>query len=70
MSKISYLFGKISGLGTYLNLIFALKPWFQAGHFEYHKPYNRKYFFFGLIKGSQNSKRIKKIRVRVLGMKI
>ena len=29
-------------------LIFALKPWVQAGRFEYHEPYNPKNFFFDL----------------------
>ena len=35
------------GLGAYIsNLIFVLKPWVQAGRFEYHKHYNQKIFFF------------------------
>ena len=31
--------------------IFALKPWAQAGRFEYHEPYNRKNFFCLTFKG-------------------
>ena len=38
--------------------IFALKPWAQAGRFEYNEPYNRKTFFFTLIRGSWNFQRI------------
>ena len=46
MSKISYLFGNISGLSAYFSKpIIDLKPWAEAGRFEYHKPYNRKNFF-------------------------
>ena len=34
-----YIFVNISGPGTYFsNPIFALKPWAQAGRFEYHEP--------------------------------
>ena len=36
-----HFFGNILGLGGYfLKLIFALKPWVQAGRFEYHEPHN------------------------------
>ena len=42
------------GLGAYFSKpIFALKPWAQAGRFEYHEAYNRKNFFF-THKGSGN----------------
>ena len=37
----------ISGLGAYFSKpIFAFKPWFKAGRFEYHEPYNPNKFFF------------------------
>ena len=36
-------------LRTWWIPIFALKPWIQAGHFEYHEPYNSKKFVFGLV---------------------
>ena len=48
---------------------FALKPWVQAGRFEYHKPHNRKNFFRTYL-GVLEFKNIKKIAVRVLQMKI
>ena len=35
---------------------FALKPWVQAGRFEYHKPHNRKNFFPDLFRGFWNLK--------------
>ena len=39
----------ISGPGAYFSKpIFALKPWVQAGRFEYHEPYNQKNFFSDL----------------------
>ena len=44
----------ISGLGAYFSKpIFALKPWAQAGRFEYHEAYNRRNYFWP-IKGSRN----------------
>ena len=46
MSKISYIFANISGPDAYFSKpIFALKPWAQAGRFEYNEPYKRKTFF-------------------------
>ena len=37
----------ISGPSAYVSKpIFALKPWIQAGRFEYHEPYNPKHFFW------------------------
>ena len=37
--KILDILADISGLGAYfLKPIFALKPWDQAGRFEYHEP--------------------------------
>ena len=54
---IQYIFANISGLGAYISKpIFALKPWVQAGRFEYHKSYNQK-FFGGAYKGSRKLKR-------------
>ena len=48
-----HFFGNILGLGAYfLKLIFALKPWVQAGRFEYHEPYNPN-IFFSPLKGSE-----------------
>ena len=47
--KILDILADISGLGAYfLKPIFALKPWVQAGRFEYHEPYklNEKIFEF------------------------
>ena len=36
----------ISGLIAYFSKpIFALKPWAQAGRFEYHEPHKRNKFF-------------------------
>ena len=41
-----HFFGNILGLGAYFfKPIFALKPWVQAGRFEYHEPYNPNNFF-------------------------
>ena len=41
-----HLFANISGPGAYFSKpIFALKPWVQAGYFEYYEPYNPKNFF-------------------------
>ena len=38
-----HFFANTLGLAAYfLNPIFALKPWVQAGRFEYHEPYNPK----------------------------
>ena len=57
------VFANISGPGAYFSKpIFVLKPWAQAGCFEYHEPYIRK-IFFGLIMGSWNSKKVKKLRL-------
>ena len=42
-SKIWHILADISGLGQYfLKPIFALKPWAQAGRFEYHEAYKLK----------------------------
>ena len=47
-----YIFANILGLCAYIsNSIFALKPWVQAGRFEYHKPYKLNEFFLS-CKGS------------------
>ena len=52
MSKISYIFPNISGPDAYFSKpIFALKPWAQAGRFEYHEPNNRNNFFSDLKRG-------------------
>ena len=57
LSKISYLFADISGPDAYFsNLIFALKPWVQAGRFSTMNPIIGR-IFFGLIKGSWNLKK-------------
>ena len=41
------VFANISGPGAYFSKpIFALKPWVQAGRFEYHEPYNNQKNFF------------------------
>ena len=70
MSKISYVFPNISGPDTYFsNPIFALRPCVQASGFKYHKPYNRKNFFWA-YKGVLEFKKYKKIAVRVVQMKI
>ena len=46
-SKIWHVLADISRLGAYFSKqIFALKPWVQAGRFEYHEPYNPNDFFF------------------------
>ena len=48
-ADFGHFFGNISGLGAYFSKsIFALKPWAQAGRFEYHEPYNQKNFFSDL----------------------
>ena len=58
----------ISGPGAYFSKpIFALKPWVQAGRFEYHKTHNWKNFFRTYI-GVPEFKNIKNIAVRVLQM--
>ena len=55
------VFANISGPGVYFSKpIFALKPWVQAGHFEYHKPYNPKNFF-RTYKGALEFKELKKM---------
>ena len=42
-----YIFANIPGLGEYFSrLIFALKHWVQAGHFEYHDPYIRNNYYY------------------------
>ena len=42
-----YIIAQISGLGEYFSKqIFALKHWVQAGHFEYHEPYNRNNHYY------------------------
>ena len=42
-------FANITGTAAnFSKPIFALKPWAQAGHFEYHKPYNQNEIFFDL----------------------
>ena len=44
----------ISGPVAYFSKpIFALKPWAQAGCFEYHEPYKRNKFFFSYKGGCQ-----------------
>ena len=46
-TKIWHILTDISGLGAdFSKPIFALKPWVQAGQFEYHEPYNLINFFF------------------------
>ena len=35
-------------LAYFSKQIFALKPWAQAGRFEYHEPYKRNKIFFEL----------------------
>ena len=53
-SKIWHILADISGLGEYSSKpSFALKPWVQAGRFEYREPHNRNNFFF-TFKGSQS----------------
>ena len=60
MSKTSYLFAKISGSNAYFSKpFFALKPWVQAGRFEYHEPYNWKNLFW-TNKGVLKFKKVKK----------
>ena len=47
-------YGNIFGLGAYFSKpFFALKPWVQAGRFEYHEPHNLSKFFFSPLKGSE-----------------
>ena len=49
-----YILINISRPGAYFSEpIFALKPWAWAGRFEYHEPYNRKYFFSDLFMGPE-----------------
>ena len=45
-----HIFANISGLGEYFTKsMFALKHKVQAGHFEYHEPYNRNnYCYYNL----------------------
>ena len=44
----------ISGPGAYFSKpIFALKPWAQAGRFEYHKPYKWNKIEIWIIRGLQ-----------------
>ena len=55
-----HLFGNILGLGAYFSkLISALKPWVQAGRFEYHEPYNLNDFFF-TYKGVRSQFKLKR----------
>ena len=57
MSKISYLFGNISGLGAYFSKpIFSLKPWVQPVILSTINP---------LIGEAMEFKKIKHIAVRV-----
>ena len=52
---------KVCGPGAYFsNPIFALKPWVQAGRFEYLEPYNRKIFFLSYKGVPCNLKKIEK----------
>ena len=45
--KFWHIFINILGPDAYFSKpIFALKPWAQAGRFEYNEPYKRKTFFF------------------------
>ena len=45
--KFQHILLNISGSGAYFSKpIFALKPWAQAGRFEYNEPYKRKTFYF------------------------
>ena len=45
-SIIWHILDNISGLGAYFSKpIFALKPWVQAGRFEYHETHNLNNFF-------------------------
>ena len=54
-SKIWHILDDISGLGAYFSKpIFALKPWVQAGRFEYNEPYNPKNFFSHLYRGQSH----------------
>ena len=46
-TKIWHILADSSGLGAYFSKpIFALRPWAQAGRFEYHEPHKRNEFFF------------------------
>ena len=48
------VFGDIFGPSAYFSKpIFALKPWAQAGRFEYHKPSDQKNFFLSYKGGCQ-----------------
>ena len=52
-----YILANILGPDAYLlKPIFALKPWPQAGRFEYHEPYKRNKFFFRFRGGCQNQR--------------
>ena len=54
-SKIWHILAVFSGLGAYFSkLFFALKPWVQAGRFEYNEPYNPKNFFSHLYRGQSH----------------
>ena len=47
--EFRHILANISGLGAYFSKpFFALKPWVQAGRFEYHKPYKLNEHFFEL----------------------
>ena len=51
-SEFGLILANISGLVAYFSKqIFALKPWVQAGRFEYHEPYKLNEFFL-TYKGS------------------
>ena len=48
-AKFGYIFANFSRLGAYFSKpVVALKPWAQAGRFEYHEPYKRNENFFEL----------------------
>ena len=50
-------FGNILGLSAYFSKpIFALKPWVQAGWFEYHETLNMNKFFFAFKGGGTKLK--------------
>ena len=52
--KFWHIFVNISGSDTYFSKpIFALKPWAQAGRFEYNEPYKWKNFFSDREGGSE-----------------
>ena len=57
--KFWHIFVNILGSDAYFSKpIFALKPWAQAGRFEYNEPCSRKTFFLTIIRGSWNFQRI------------